>query len=191
MDDSFFDLDMSKHKGDSIAIFGLHAVEDTAASDEAGHPVYKEKDYVRIISPGNDKEIIHREVTDDDKSRWPREWAAYQNKEEVPVEGTILTEWPQISRAQALTLEGMHVKTVEQLAEINDQAISNMGMGFRDLKNKAREFVKYRSGEAKIQKYAQQLRRATERLEQFEKDLAESEKKVAGLEKELAARTDK
>jgi hypothetical protein len=191
VDDSFFDLDMGKHKGDSIAIFGLHAVQDTTASEEAGHPVYKEKDYVRIISPGNDKEIVHRAVKEEDKERWPREWAAYQNREEVPIEGMILSEWAQITKAQALTLEGMHIRTVEQLAEVNDQSISNMGMGFRELKNKAQEFVKYRSGEAKLQSYAQQLRRAKEREDQLEKSLDDLQKQVAGLEKELAARTDK
>ena len=172
---------IGEKKGECIAFFHYEQRVDDAASDEAGHPVYKDVPYVQIISPGNDKEIVDRKVKDEDKERWPREWHAFLNREEIQYDGTPLKEWPQITKAQAATLEAMKIFTVEQLSEVADQNIGNLGMGMMDLKNKAKAYLEWQAGESSLQKYAQRNRRQQERIDQLEQQVAALEEKLSEL----------
>lgn len=167
-----------KIEGECIAFFHYEQREDQAASDEAGHPVYTDVPYVKIITPGNDKEIINRRVKDDDKKRWPKQWAAFQANKKIEYDGTPIEQWPQVSAAQAATLKAMNVFTVEQLAEIADQNVGRIGMGMMDLKNKAKAYLEWQAGESSVQKYAQQNRRLKERVDQLEEQIAALEEKL-------------
>jgi len=158
--------------GDCIPVFHYESRVDQEKSDEAGHPVFSDVEYVKIIAPGNDKEVINKAVTQVEIDRWPQQYKQFKEKKEVTFEGTPLKEWPQVTQSQAKTLEAMHVYTVEQLAEVADQNIGNIGMGMMDLKNKAQAWLEWQAGEASIQKYAQRNRRLEERVKQLEEQLA-------------------
>jgi hypothetical protein len=117
------------------------------ASIEAGRPIFKEFDFVRIIVPGDSLTEIDTYANDSHKQRFPRQWAHYQNQvgDHQDIVGTPLEQWTQITRSQAEELKGLKFQTVESIAHASDQHIQKIGMAagmnpyaFRD---KAKAFL--------------------------------------------------
>lgn len=109
-------------------------------SEASGHAVYDNRDYVEITFPGQDKAHHVREVTEADKARWPRQWAAYKaNQEQVP-DGTPLSTWPQLNPAQLKMLQSEGFQTVEQLEGAPDVNLQGI-MGGLDLRKRAQKFL--------------------------------------------------
>jgi hypothetical protein len=93
------------------------------ASDEAGRPIFKEFDFVRIMIPGDNLTEIDTYAQESHKQRFPRQWAHYQNQvaSHEDIIGTLLEQWPQITRSQADELRGLKFHTVESIADCSDQ----------------------------------------------------------------------
>ena len=112
------------------------------AAIAAGKPAFVAKDYVRIFRPAEYKlHVLDREATEEDKHRFPRHWAAYQaSMEQVPDGYPIVFLFPHdpdvVDR-----LKASRVHTVEQLAGISDGAGPALGLGWRDLVEKARDYM--------------------------------------------------
>jgi hypothetical protein len=177
------DVFSSGKTGECIPLFHYEQRVDPEESEKAGHPVYKDVEYVQIIAPGNDKEVVNKAVTKAEIERWPDQYKRFKSNEKMTFEGTPINEWPQVTKAQAKTLEAMHIYTVEQLAEVADRNIGNLGIGVSDLKNKAKAYLEWQAGESSVQKYAQQKRRLEEKN-------AELNERVAKLEEQIAALLD-
>lgn len=120
--------------------FSLRTEIDAAASKEQSRPVHKAVDYVRIQQPG-ERDAIIRPAHNGDVQRFPRQWAAYQaGKQDIP-DGTLLaTLWP-ANPEIVENLKFFKIFTVEQLANINDTQISNIGMGGRHFVEQAKKFL--------------------------------------------------
>lgn len=110
-------------------------------SEQEGKPVFETRDYVEITTPGDTRSIMCREVTDADKARWPREWAAYKENRELSPVGTPLEQWPLIDLDMIEHLKHFRIRSVETLSEIGDNAIQNIGMGARALRDKAKAWL--------------------------------------------------
>ena len=103
--------------------FYMHAVQDQAASLEANRPIFTEKEYVKIMTPGNKTAVIDRPVrigfsAANDNNRFAQEYTMFKRAtdgESPEFVGTPLAEWAQISKSQCLELQHFHVKSVEQL----------------------------------------------------------------------------
>lgn len=65
-------------------------------------------------------------------------WKAGQ---ELPVTGTPIKTWPVLSPSQVGALLAIHVRTVEDLATLNDEGLKRVGMGAIDLKRKAQAWL--------------------------------------------------
>ncbi len=127
-------------------------VEDKPASLQAGRYVAKDVD-MALITPPYSKDIFKTKVKDwfeqmkqDVQSgRMPEEWAQsyrkayqmWQNGQEIPLNGTAIKGWGVISPAQQEMLLRINILTVEDLAQVTEEGIRNIGMGAVDLKNKA------------------------------------------------------
>lgn len=135
--------------------FYTRAVQDGVATNEEGRPVFKDVPYVRIHIPGDKNNVIDTKATDEHKRRFPKQWMHYKNAEEgaEKIEGTLLTEWPRITRSQAEELKYMHVYTVEQLATLPDQFGSKI-MGFFDIRLKAKKYLEQAKDEAFAERMA-------------------------------------
>jgi hypothetical protein len=119
--------------------FHKYAKKMTRLSAEAGRDVYEDRHYVEIIQPGEMRSVVDREVNEDDKRRWPREWAAYEAGNEMATVGTPLEKWPLIgSPAMVKTLKAININTVEDLACLTDAGLGNVGMGARNLRESAK-----------------------------------------------------
>lgn len=174
------EVGLSDHYAAMACGFGFHAEQDDAASEKAGHPVFKDVVYFKCVSPGETKSIHCQPATDRDKKRFPGAWAAFQARETKPIEGLLIEEWPQITRAQAMTLRAMHIHTVEALAEVHDGNVGALGHLGRELVAKARAFRDQAKNTAAGAKYAKEN-------EELKSELAESRRMIA----ELAARVQR
>lgn len=107
---------------------------------EAGHPVYDDREYITIIVPGDKTSVVHRPVWAQDRTRFARQYAQFEQGEEQTVVGLPLKLWGGIKLGQAKEFEYFNVKTVEQLAEMSDgNGISIHG--FQGLKQRARDYL--------------------------------------------------
>lgn len=122
-----------------IAFPRFHSVmkKNEFRSAATGKAEYDRKDYVEVTTPGDTRSVVDREVQEKDKARWPREWVAYQNGQELAPEGTPLEMWPQVDIGQIEELKRFRVRSVEQLAAVSDTALGNLPMGTRSLREKA------------------------------------------------------
>jgi len=110
--------------------FYKKSVKQNEASDEAGRPIFKEFDFVRIMIPGDNLTEIDTYAQESHKQRFPRQWAHYQNQvaNHQDIVGTPLEQWPQITRSQADELRGLKFMTVESIADCSDLQMQRIGM---------------------------------------------------------------
>ena len=60
---------------------------------------------------------------------------------EAPLSGTPLNEWALLKRPQIAELNYRNIRTVEDLAELSDLAVQNLGMGGQMLRVRARAYL--------------------------------------------------
>lgn len=82
-------------------------------------------------------------------ARFPDEWIekiekaykAWKIGQALPEEGTPILQWGIPSPAQREKLASLHIFTVEQLADATEEALQNFGMGGRDLRQRAKDYL--------------------------------------------------
>lgn len=137
--------------------FEKRGVEDREASIKAGHYVAKDVEYAIITPPGSKDEVekVVSEWFQQLKSqvqagRLPPQFEAtyrqayefWRRGEEIPVQGTPLKGWPVLSPAQQKNCLNANIRTVEDLAQANGEALARMGMGGVEMKQKAEAWLK-------------------------------------------------
>lgn len=130
--------------------FYTDAVELKAESEKQGRPIFKDMPFVRIIVPGDTNNIIERVADETDKHRFPNAWAKYQNSEAKANDGTPLEQWPQITRSLLKECKYFEIHTVEALSGISDAHVAKLGMGFGELRTKAKAWLEAAAGTAQI-----------------------------------------
>ena len=182
--------------------FEVRAFEDRDASIASG--MYKTKDVdLAIITPQGSKDRTERVVSDwfDNleqqvrQSRFKADWlrqyrgayAAWKEGRELPLNGTPILTWPVLSPSQSKTCLDAQIRTVEDLAQANEESISRLGMGGRELKSKAVSWVTAAAGPGKVTEEIAALRAnlsdATTRNESLEKQVKDLAAQVAKLSK--------
>jgi hypothetical protein len=137
-------------------MFERRSEEDRAESIKQGHYVGRDVDYA-LITPSGSRDQIERRVDEwftmlekqvrDGRydSQWLRAYRhAYQEwceGREAPLNGTALTTWPAISPTNLQKLLSLNVRTVEDLAQANEETIQRIGMGGRALKDQAIQWL--------------------------------------------------
>jgi hypothetical protein len=175
--------------------FYKRPVQQEAETLAAGRPIYKEFDFVHICVAGDTLTEIDTYVLNSHKTRFPIQWARYQNRigsEEQDVVGTPVSEWPLVSKSQAEELRAMKFYTVESIANASDQQLQRMGMAagqspysFRD---KAKSFLNLAQKSSEVDKREQEI---NELRQENARIKAETDEKLAlmqtQMEKILAA----
>lgn len=105
-----------------------------------GTPVYVDLDMITIIIPGDRNTVIDTMVTEDHKNRFPLEYQAFKAGKTAAETGTPLNVWFYLKPAEIKTLESAGIRTLEQLASLNDN-VSGPLLGFVSFKRKAAEFL--------------------------------------------------
>lgn len=158
-------------------VFYIHPKQNEEKSKEAGRPIFEDREYIRIVQPGNKENIIERPATEMDLARFPRHYQAFKQRvnDEEYVEGTRLEEWPAITRSQVAELKYLHVNTVEQLANLSDANTQGF-MGLNLLKQKAATYLE-----------ASNVTKAAEEMESLRATNATMAEQLAALQARLDA----
>ena len=170
--------------------FYKKSVKQDIASDEAGRPIFKEFDFVRIMIPGDNLTEIDTYAQESHKSRFPRQWAHYQNQmsNHEDVIGTPLDQWPQVTRSQAEELRGLKFHTVEYIADCSDQQLQRIGMvagmSPHNFRLKAKAFLNLANDSAEV---AQREAEMQALKQENAKIKEETDAKLAAMQEQMSA----
>ena len=173
---SEFDFqDPNGPKSPAIPQFYVEPMKMEFKSKEAGRPIFEDREYVRIIIPGDRRTQVVEMVNDEHKARWPKHYEAFKAGLEAPSEGTPLKDWPPISRSQVEELAYHHVRTLEQLAGVDDLKLQNLGMGMHHLRAQARLSLEMAAkGTAPLSKLIAENERLNAEVVRLTRELTES-----------------
>lgn len=107
--------------------FRMESVLQPFLSEKEGRPIFKDVPYIRIITPGDRTKVMDRPVNEEDMARFPRQYQAFKNQEVQVTEGTPITEWPPLTRSEAMEFKALNIHTVEQLANLPDSSLNWLG----------------------------------------------------------------
>lgn len=128
------------HSGKLLVRFNLEPVHNPAKSAEAGHPVYDNVEHVELMVPGDKTTRVHRPVREQDRRDHAGAYAAFKQGMEAPLEGMPLKEWPGCTRGEVEMLAHFRIRTVEELAAINDGNAQQIGP-ILALRQRARDYL--------------------------------------------------
>lgn len=167
--------------------FFIQAVENSFLSEKEGRPIFEDKEFIRIITPGDKHSVVEERVKPQHKEMYKREYEAFQANEVLSPVGTPLKEWAPMTPAMVANLRVLNILTVEQLAEVGDGFLDNIGMGARSLREKARIWLKQADDGAEVSRLMQENRTMKEQMEVMQKTIADMSAAVARLKPAEAA----
>jgi hypothetical protein len=170
--------------------FYIRPFQDEAKSAEEGRPIYKDKEYVEIRTPGNQTNIIQRPVTDMDKQRFRQAYAAFKAGDSEQIIGTPLVETPWISRSQVEELAYLRIRTLEQLANVGDDVCTRIP-GLFKLKQRAQAAIERAEKTAPFIAMQAENEAMRNRLEAMETTIAEQAAIIKRLDKDGAAKVER
>lgn len=162
--------------------FYTDAVEMKAQSEKEGRPIFEDRPFVRILNPGDTTNIIECVAREEHKQKYPNAWKRYQANESGEHTGTPLEQWPQITRSQVKEAKYFEVHTVEQMAGLADVHISRMGMGFSDLRAKAKAYLALAVDTAQATKQAAENERLQRELDDLKAQIKDMGKRKRNTE---------
>lgn len=149
--------------------FERRPVEDRNASIAQGVYVSKDVDYITIVPHGSEGKTKIEQVYSEwlaktrqqtgprggadgvymQNSRFDQDWLqrienmyeAWRKGEYMEVEGIPIKAWPVASPAQIKACLGLHILSVEQLANATDEMAASLGMGGIGLRQRARDYL--------------------------------------------------
>lgn len=129
-------------KSRNMVEFFLEPMLDEGASEKAGRPIHKDVTLIRIIIPGDMRNIVERRANADDKAKYAREWEAFERQESTAQIGTPLEHWSVMTRAMVRQLKHFQIHTVDSLAGLSDANVSDVGiLGLRTLRKQAQMYL--------------------------------------------------
>ena len=129
-------------------------VKMQAKTEEAGRPIYEDREHISIIIPGDNRTNVVRVATDEDRERFPGPYAVFKKAEKKAAEGTPLEEWPALTKSRAKELRALGVDTVDQLAVLSDTSLDRYGDTTTDERAKARAYLAQAENGSAIEAYA-------------------------------------
>lgn len=158
--------------------FYQKAVQNNFKTALEGRPIMEMRDFILIEVPGNQTLTIDTFAADEDKKRFPIQWARYQNeKTDGDIEGTLLSDWPVLNAAVAAELKHYKFYTVEQIANASDAQLNTLGMAAGmapfTLRDKAKAFLSSAKDTALVQQQADELSKRDEIIARMEAQIAE------------------
>ena len=170
--------------------FYKKSMKQEDASNEAGRPIFKEFDFVRIMIPGDNLTEIDTYAQESHKQRFPRQWAHYQNQTagHEDIVGTPLDQWPQVTRSQAEELRGLKFHTVESIADCSDQQLQRIGMvagmSPHNFRLKAKAFLNLANDSAEVAQRESELQALKEENAKIK---AETDAKLTAMQEQMEA----
>lgn len=157
-----------RYQGANVKFFNAYN-ENREKSVKEGRPIYDEIPSISIQWPGGDETV--RRIEPQDIQEYPDKYAAFMAGNEPVDSGTPLIEWPPIPGTAVRELQHMGFKTVEQLAEANDDIKRRVGPLAKYIKL-AQEWLKAaNSSQSDVVKLKEMLEREQKRSAKMEQQL--------------------
>jgi hypothetical protein len=152
---------------------------DPLQSKEAGRPVHVPVDLIRIQQPG-ERDYVEKPMDAAMMQRFGHLYEQYKAGNQAMPDGTSLTVLFPDKPALVEDMKYFKLFTVEQLAALNDTQIQNIGMGGREFREKAKQYLDV-SGKGK------EFHALTQQAEKNENRIKELIAKVDALSAALSA----
>lgn len=148
-------------------------------SQDEGREIYEDREFIQIQIKGQDKQVVVEEVKPEHKRKFPIAYHLFQQGKPAPVVGTPIEQLPGVGPSMAHNLKAINLRTIEDVANVTDEnALSAMGMGARDLVTRAKAF---------IAKAAPKTVALEEENKALKSQLAGMEESVRALQEQMAA----
>ena len=167
--------------------FYMHPVADKEETLKQGRPIHKEVAYVMIMVPGDKGQVVRRPIRTGqdpkhDNNRFHNEYVAFLQNKDAPIEGMLLQHWNELNTAQVMDLQHIGIKTVEHLADLNDNVMQKY-MGLSDLKTRAKKHLAATNRGASKKVLEAELGKRDNEIETLKQALAEQGEAIAELRK--------
>lgn len=132
----------AKHGDDSklFVEFYTDKILLTQQTDDNGEPVYREVEMISIKIPGDAKTVVQKEVEQKDKTRFHQQYSDFKSGREQIQSGHDL-KLMDLGRSELVKLNYMNIVTIEQLAELPDFLLDDVGLGARGLRSGAQKWL--------------------------------------------------
>ena len=165
--------------------FYMDTKENPARSREEGRPIFEDVEMVKIqivgdpkntlISPAHYASKRHPETGEPwtYAEQYPEHYRYFKdNADQQGAAGTPLTEVPWLTAAQRAELKALKIYTVDGLAGLDGTALQRLGMGGRELKNKAVAWLDHAKGHAAESRMAEELAARDREIEALKEQMA-------------------
>lgn len=135
----------------------------------------------------NRREVAGGRLPQEHADYYKKSYQRWKDGQEIPLEGTPIKGWPILSPAQTELLIRLGIRTVEELAVINDEVRTRVGMGAMALKQKAQSWLSQAQDKGPLtmqmaavqatnDRLEMQLAKLTEHIEALQADRKEPDK---------------
>lgn len=138
----------------------------------AGRPIYVDVEFISIRIPGNVTEHRVRQVRPSDKTRFTREYAAFQQTKQNPVIGTPIDELPFLTAARKAELKALGLRTAENILSISD-VDGQKFMDFNSLKGRVKAYLDSAAGQAPLDGMRKEIESKDSEIATLKTQLAE------------------
>jgi len=160
-------------------LFKTIAMKNPSKTTAAGRPIFDDVEVVEIRFAGSrDVYVFHStefsHFEDDEETgervkvsyaeRWPKQYQQFKAKLAQTKEGTPLDYLPFLTEGKRAELRALSIYTAEALAELEGQPLKNLGMGGRDLKNLATDYLASSDHNAVVIRMQQQIEALTAQI---------------------------
>ena len=161
-----------------IPRFFTKQVETDGIDESTGLKAFRAVEYVELLIPGDKNQKVHKRVNDAIKQQFSVEYRQFKEMGEnadMIGDGIPIDLWPGVSKEQAIGLKAVHIYTVQHLAGLSDDRLSQPGlMGLRALRDKASQYLAAMKEAAPIAVLQKQIDALTAQLEMRDKQIAEA-----------------
>jgi hypothetical protein len=163
--------------------FKTIALENKRKSVDSGRPIYEDVEVCEIRFAGSKEcyvfpstQVSHWENDEETgeqrqltyAERFPRQYQQFKAKMAQTKSGTPLDYIPFLTDAKRAELRALSIYTVEALAELDGQPLKNLGIGGRELKNKALAYLENANHDGVILRQQQQIDELLTRIKAME-----------------------
>lgn len=147
--------------------FRLHSIHNETRSKEKGRPIYDDMEVCDIKFAGDSKKAAtfpaHEAEPNASRKKgvpvtyaevYNAQYRAFKDGIADVTSGTPIAELPFLTEGKRSELRALSINTAEALAALDGQPLARLGMGGRDLKNKAMAFLQKANGSADLTRLA-------------------------------------
>lgn len=146
-----------------------------------GRPVYRDREFITIMKPGDRDNIVMRPVEPEDRLRFEKRYNDWKKGEEEGSSGTPLEELAFISSAEREEFRFFNVRTAEQLAAMSDGVAQKFPRG-NSLRTRAQRYLEAAEKKAPFDELHQEIKQRDDKMSEMAQTIEALKEKLAGLE---------